>query len=594
MLRLLETLQIAFSESPKLEITPEISNLFIELIRALIGYPPDVKIIARVFDFCCAMHPPAQAYVTNTTQKFYFYPQFARTNNLKSIQNKIERSQSAGDVFDEDRSDVHERITQPKRIRTQSEITFGCFSEKERFPLRTGKHFTPRELFGPESLAATPTDGGDMSQLDEQFFDMPTAEKTPADIDNSDGYCESAEDQASCLKDWEVLRRTDSGSENASTFERNPGRTSLIVGFFEVLRHAVVLLPDGDLTIILNDEVLDWQSLIVLTNNPDDEIRVAILRLLHSYLERAPQQLKMNLIKNRGFLLLANQLYQYKTTQPLIQAALVLITGPTDPLIDISNVGIAIKDIDATVLPAVAPLLSLIENSLFDDILCDDLCWSIKDLFESHSEIGDTMLDRGLSIVLTNSIARQTECSKPISQGLLSLLHSIVDKCCTTNTEHFAVVQDIIDALSFQEMKLHDIDDSFDDVDRGVSKTNEICDDCYKINELLRILFSVYWVAIEALLSSTELAVEKPGLPLRSSSLFAISEKPPSTTTSTPRKDFRGQTKSHSNDSLSSNFKIPESEITSRLSQIVKNSISRIQYQGQTSKRVIFTGKGSF
>ena len=95
------------------------------------------------------------------------------------------------------------------------------------------------------------------------------------------------------------------------------------------------------------------------------------------------------------------------------------------------------------------------------------------------------MLDRGLSIVLTNSIARQTEVSKPVSQGLLSLLHAIVDKCCTTNTEHFAVVQDIIDAISHQEMKLHDMDDdnsgeSYDP--SGGSEILERCDDCYKIS----------------------------------------------------------------------------------------------------------------
>ena len=52
---------------------------------------------------------------------------------------------------------------------------------------------------------------------------------------------------------------------------------------------------------------------------------------------------------------------------------------------DFSNVGVSIKDIDSTVLPAVAPLLSLIENSLQDDLLCDDLCLSIKGTgFESN------------------------------------------------------------------------------------------------------------------------------------------------------------------------------------------------------------------
>ena len=67
-------------------------------------------------------------------------------------------------------------------------------------------------------------------------------------------------------------------------------------------------------------KVLDWQSLIVLTNNHNEEVRVSILRLMHAYLERAPNSLKHSLIKNRGFLLLANQLYQFKTTSRLIEA----------------------------------------------------------------------------------------------------------------------------------------------------------------------------------------------------------------------------------------------------------------------------------
>ena len=74
VLRLLETLQITLSDHPKLEITDSISDQLIELIRVLIGYPPDTKIISRVFDFCCGVHPPAQAYVTNTHHKECFRP----------------------------------------------------------------------------------------------------------------------------------------------------------------------------------------------------------------------------------------------------------------------------------------------------------------------------------------------------------------------------------------------------------------------------------------------------------------------------------------------------------------------------------------
>ena len=67
----------------------------------------------------------------------------------------------------------------------------------------------------------------------------------PLDDDSTDRMTQGS------LTDWEVLRRTDSVSENSS--DQNPGRSNLVIGFFEVLRHAVVLLPDSDLSIVLND-----------------------------------------------------------------------------------------------------------------------------------------------------------------------------------------------------------------------------------------------------------------------------------------------------------------------------------------------------
>ena len=86
----------------------------IELIRALIGYPPDTKIISRVFDFCCAIHPPADAYVTNARTKFYFYPHFEKYNE-KSMQAKMERSQSMGDMESPPKDS---KLSAPIRVRT--------------------------------------------------------------------------------------------------------------------------------------------------------------------------------------------------------------------------------------------------------------------------------------------------------------------------------------------------------------------------------------------------------------------------------------------------------------------------------------------
>ena len=46
-------------------------------------------------------------------------------------------------------------------------------------------------------------------------------------------------------------------------------------------------------------------------------------------------------------------------------------------------------------------------------------------------------------------------------------------------------MQDIIDAISHQEMKLHDMDDSGESYDpSGGSEIMERCDDCYKIRSV--------------------------------------------------------------------------------------------------------------
>ena len=38
---------------------------------------------------------------------------------------------------------------------------------------------------------------------------------------------------------------------------------------------------ESDLAEVLGDEILDWQSLIVLANNQDENVRIGIVKLIH-------------------------------------------------------------------------------------------------------------------------------------------------------------------------------------------------------------------------------------------------------------------------------------------------------------------------
>jgi hypothetical protein len=99
-----------------------------------------------------------------------------------------------------------------------------------------------------------------------------------------------------------------------------------------------------------NVQVLNWETLIVLANSENCLIRCATLRLFHSYLERAPDLTKLKLIKSRGFLLFANQLYQHTATKELVEAALLLVSSRIEPLLEChNNSGLGVKDLDPTV-----------------------------------------------------------------------------------------------------------------------------------------------------------------------------------------------------------------------------------------------------
>ena len=193
-----------------------------------------------------------------------------------------------------------------------------------------------RELFGPESLGGTPTDTleffGDTSGQNLGTSNVMNDSK----IDfNTENVPSGGHNVISGSQEWEIVRRTT--SDSSAMTRLNSGTSNLVVGFLEVLRHAVVLLPDSDVQIVLNDDVLNWQTLIVLANSENSDIRCATLRLLNSYLERAPVQAKNRLVKSRGFLLFANQLYQHSSSAELIEAATILISSRAEPLLECSG-----------------------------------------------------------------------------------------------------------------------------------------------------------------------------------------------------------------------------------------------------------------
>ena len=583
VLKLLETLQIALSERPTMDLPFFVGNMMVDLIRALIGYPPDTQIIAKVFDFCCSVHPPSEAYVTNARKKFYFYPRFDSSHGSKSMQDKLERSQSLEAFPSVTMIELEgEKITSPKLIRSQSAY---CFRGDSSFLLNDSARPSPfkvrnlrKELFRPDLLDGTPSDSDFLDASDSSPEPINISRRSVSDNDDSFdlGECRGAINSG--LNEWEVLKRTN--SDASAGYILTDGTANLVSGLLEVLRHAVVLLPDTQIKSVLNDVVINWETLVVLANSNDESIRCSALRLFHDYLQRASVEIRNQIVRGKAFMLFANQLYQHRSTAELVESALLLITSRAEPLLEATSG--SVRDLDPTALPAVAPLIALIENAIGDDFVLDLVCMNVKNLFEAHDELGDTMMDRGLSIVICNAIAKQLSMNDPISPSLMSLLHSVTVRCATTNTEHFRIMSDIIESLAHLELKEIDLDydtaDFTEDERRqtSMSSSSDSCEACARVSEIRRVLYSVFMVSIESLMKKTDLGLSETQSEEIIADRFASSEQIPLSNMSTPKK----QNLNLSSHQSPTKLKISEIDLINRVGVLFKSATSKILYQG--------------
>ncbi|KAK9411799.1 lysosomal-trafficking regulator [Crotalus adamanteus] len=192
-------------------------------------------------------------------------------------------------------------------------------------------------------------------------------------------------------------------------FESMPNRStedSLVLichGLYHLLRRILLILPDVMLPDVL-DKLVQPDILIVLVNHPSTLIQQGVIKLLNTYFSRATREQKEKFLKNRGFSLLANQLYLHQGTPELMECFLEMLFGRSVSLDedfnleDVKNAGLFQKW-------CVIPILGLIENSLHDCILLHNSFCFLLQIINSCSKMADMLLDNGLLYVLCNTLA---------------------------------------------------------------------------------------------------------------------------------------------------------------------------------------------
>ncbi|NXU57111.1 LYST regulator, partial [Turnix velox] len=258
-------------------------------------------------------------------------------------------------------------------------------------------------------------------------------------------------------EDWESLGFSSANDNTQKPSESPDDKCTedclvlICCGLYDLLRGVLLILPDIMLEDVM-DKLIQPDYLIVLVNHPSPLIQQGVIKLLDAYFNRARREQKEKFLKNRGFSLLANQLYLHQGTQEVVECFLEMLFGRSMgldeefDLEDVKNVGLFQKW-------CVIPVLGLIENSLYDNVLLHNCFCLLLQIINSCSKVADLLLDNGLLYVLCNTLAALNglETNIPLNDYKLlacdiqQLLVAVaIHACSSSGSQYFRVIEDLI------------------------------------------------------------------------------------------------------------------------------------------------------
>ncbi|XP_037677522.1 lysosomal-trafficking regulator isoform X2 [Choloepus didactylus] len=227
-------------------------------------------------------------------------------------------------------------------------------------------------------------------------------------------------------------------------------------GLYDLLSGVLLVLPDVMLEDVM-DKVIQADTLLVLVNHPSPAIQQGVIKLLDAYFNRASKEQKDKFLKNRGFSLLANQLYLHRGTQELLECFIEMFFGRRiglDDELDLEDV----KNMGLFQKWSVIPILGLIETSLYDNLLLHNVLLLLLQILNSCSKVADMLLDNGLLYVLCNTVAALNGLEKNVPVNEYKLLICDIQQlfiavtihaCSSSGSQYFRVIEDLIVLLGY-------------------------------------------------------------------------------------------------------------------------------------------------
>ncbi|KAI5717188.1 hypothetical protein M8J77_001555 [Diaphorina citri] len=169
-------------------------------------------------------------------------------------------------------------------------------------------------------------------------------------------------------------------------------------GLIILLRDIILVLPDSMIGTVFN-KIITLDILLILANHRDVKIRISLMKLIYSYLQRSSEDdLAEFMYRNKGFYLLSNQISLYPPSMDLANACVMFLTDchwlPIQEQLNyIEQINLSPKQMSAVPL-----ILSLLNISINKFHLCLQLLRFIEKLVKkmtSHN-LNKVVNDYGL------------------------------------------------------------------------------------------------------------------------------------------------------------------------------------------------------
>ncbi|XP_015121948.1 lysosomal-trafficking regulator [Diachasma alloeum] len=260
-------------------LDPTSGTAVVELIRALMGAPPEFSHLVAITDYLILVHQASETYVTHSRHNIYFLlpPLDDKRSCLKVGLSTTTTTTATTSSSDESVSTLE--VSKLNKALANVQIQRDRATRK-----RERRYGVSKETSAGEDSGIAASDGSN-HQISEKHLS------------------------------WSDEKRVCQGL--------------VCEGLLLLLRDAVRVLPDSQVGSVLK-HVLRAEILLVLANNPDTKVRTALVKLVQAYLQRASDEEINKFIKQKYFIHLANQIALYPASEPLAVALESLATrGPT-------------------------------------------------------------------------------------------------------------------------------------------------------------------------------------------------------------------------------------------------------------------------